>query len=120
MRTGHLGLIRRRLADGKDVLDLTEIIGHNAFDGLTDDQEVGRFRSVLEDRRTEEIVVDDLRDFALVDVAEEEGFGIAWVEDRRLAKVELGNVIVLVVLLPIIVHHRRAHSVTAHDRRVLL
>jgi hypothetical protein len=89
MRTGHLGLVWCRLADGEDVLDLTEVVRHDAVDGLPDNQEVGRFGRVLKDRRAEEVVVDDLGDFALVDVAEQEGLGVAWIEDGRLTKVEL-------------------------------
>jgi hypothetical protein len=70
MWTGHLGLVRGRLTDSENVLDLAKKVRHGAIDGLTHDQEVGCFRRVLEDRGAEEVVVDDLGNFALVNVTE--------------------------------------------------
>lgn len=109
-----------------------------AVDSLAYDEEVGRLGLVGEDGCADEVVVNDLSDFATVDIAEKEWFGIADVEEGRLAKVELGvvsqkaarclrlivthirDVLVLVVLFPIVIDNGRAHAVAAHDRRIFL
>jgi hypothetical protein len=73
------GLPRRQLVVVKD----------RASGYLPYDQKVCGGWFVLEDRCSNEIVVNDLRDLPTIHVAQQERLGITRIQDRRLAKVEL-------------------------------
>jgi hypothetical protein len=141
VRTRDLRLVRNGLTDGKDIGDGSDVIARMAVDSLAYNEEVGRLGLVGEDGGADEVVVDDLSDFATVHIAEEEWFGVADVEEGRLTKVQLRrvsqeaprrlrrcaliithvrNVLVLVVLFPIVIDNGRAHPIAAHDRRIFL
>jgi hypothetical protein len=44
---------------------------------------------VLEDRGSNEVVVDDLSDLPTIDITQQERLGITRVQDRRLTEIEL-------------------------------
>lgn len=103
---------------------------------IPDYEEIGVGGFVFEYGSSNQVVVDDLGDLATVHVPQHERFGIAWIQDRRLAEIKLQVQrnslddphrvthlrygLITVILFPVVIDDSCSHTIPTHDRWVLL
>lgn len=114
---------RRRgigLADGKEVGNVAQIILDIGLCRAPDKQEIVLLGLVPEERRTRHVVVQYRLRLARLDAAKlHKRRLIGGIQNKRLAELGTGDMVVLAVLFAVVVHQQGAHAEVRQEGRVL-